>query len=416
MARTLTPQDAHALMTSLVHQATGQTGIVVTDTSSFVSAGETVLSTGVENTLNALGIVLGRTFMAVRPYKARLRILNAINTGEYTSRLRKISFYSRDPQAAGDWNTDLFTNLKDGYDNGSNDGKSTASMWEQNAPVPLEVNFAGQDVWDDSTSVYENQLKVAFRDENEFLDFIAGIMTEKGNDIESQKEAFNQMTLLNKIAAVYDTSADAPGSVINLTELYNQQFGTLYTSQQLRTEYLQSFLEFFVSEFKTASRMLSHRSAKYHITPTKTIDGTNYTLLRHTPPDRQRAILYSPLFIKAEAMVYPQIFHEDYLKLDDQHELVDYWQAIDSGASINITPAVYDKATGLQKAGESVSLDYVVGALYDVDSVMTDFQFEDALSTPVEARKRYHNIWYHFSKNAINDPTENFILFIMKDA
>ena len=415
MARTLTPTDAHALMTSLVHQATGQTGIVVTDTSSFVSAGETILSTGVENTLNALGIVLGRTFMAVRPYKARLRILNAINTGEYTSRLRKISFYSRDPQAAGDWNTNLFTNLKDGYDNGSNGGKSTASMWEQNAPVPLEVNFAGQDVWDDSTTVYENQLKVAFRDENEFLDFIAGIMTEKGNDIESQKEAFNQMTLLNKMAAVYDSSADAPGAVINLTELYNQQFGTLYTSQQLRTEYLQSFLEFFVSEFKTASRMLSHRSAKFHVSPVKTIDGTNYTLLRHTPADRQRAILYSPLFIKAEAMVYPQIFHEDYLKLDEQHELVDYWQAIDSGAAINITPAVYDKTTGLQKAGESVSLDYVVGALYDVDSVMTDFQFEDALSTPIEARKRYHNIWYHFSKNAINDPTENFILFIMKD-
>ena len=73
MARALTPQDCHVIMNSLVEEATGQqASIVATDTSSFVAAGETVLNTGVENTLNALSIVLGRTFMAVRPYQAKL--------------------------------------------------------------------------------------------------------------------------------------------------------------------------------------------------------------------------------------------------------------------------------------------------------------------------------------------------------
>ena len=72
MARTYTPKDAYSLMNALVKQATGQQSVTATDTSSFVSAGELVMATGTENVLNALSILIGRTFMAVRPYGAKL--------------------------------------------------------------------------------------------------------------------------------------------------------------------------------------------------------------------------------------------------------------------------------------------------------------------------------------------------------
>ena len=117
MARTLTPQDCHVLMNLLVKEATGQNSeIQEVNSSNFVSVGEQVLATGTENVLNSLSLVLGRTFMAVRPYKAKLAIINAMNTDMYSSRMRKISFYSRDAQASGDFNTQLYTNLADGYD------------------------------------------------------------------------------------------------------------------------------------------------------------------------------------------------------------------------------------------------------------------------------------------------------------
>ena len=45
MARSYTPQDGYAIMTLLARQATGQANITVTDTTTFVSAGETVMST-----------------------------------------------------------------------------------------------------------------------------------------------------------------------------------------------------------------------------------------------------------------------------------------------------------------------------------------------------------------------------------
>ena len=182
MARTLTPQDCHVLMNLLVKEATGQdSAIQIVDSSSFTSAGETVLATGVENTLNALSVVLGRTFMAVRPYEAKLKIMNAISTDGYTSRMRKISFYAREAQESGDWNTQLYAdNLKNGEEAIQNSGKTnTKSMWEQNQPVPLEMNFTGRDVWEESTTIYEYQLKSVFRNESEFSDFVGAIMVEK---------------------------------------------------------------------------------------------------------------------------------------------------------------------------------------------------------------------------------------------
>lgn len=418
MARALTPHDAHVIMGLLVKEATGQDETIqIVNSSDFVSAGERVLATGLENTLNALSIVVGRTFMAVRPYEAKLKIINAINSGLYNSRVRKISFYSREAQASGDWNTQLNTmNLADGRDNTEGSGNATGSMWVQNRPVPLEMNFAGQSVWEDSTTIYENQLKVAFNDESTFLDFISGIMTEKGNDIESQKEAFNRMSLLNHIAGVYDMGASMNGSVINLTEGFNAKFGTSYTSEELRSTHLKDFLAYFVEIFKITSDKMTHRSVNFHWSPTKTIGDKSYKLLRHTPKADQRAILYNPLFVSATAQVLPTIFSPSYLgDITQGGELVDFWQNENDPSAISVIPAIPDTTTGVQKAGTAVSLPYVVGMLYDKDALMVDYQFESAESTPLEARKRYRNIWWTFSKNAINDFTENAVIFIMKD-
>lgn len=416
MSRTLTPIDVYAIVNAMVKEATGQQATIqAVNTSSFISAGETLLATGTENTLNALGIVMGRTFMAVRPYNAKLNIINAQNGDLYTSRMRKISFYNREAQAAGDWNTNLYTNLADGFDNGENESsntpQSTKSMWVQNQAVPLEMDFGGLSVWQDSTTVYKYQLKQAFRSESEFASFVSGIMTEKGNDIESQKEAFNRSVLLNGIAGCYDMNAT--GSIVNLTSEFNTRFGTSYTSAQLRTTYLEQFLKFFVARVKQISNFMEERSTKYHWAPTK----VGHVLMRHTPKSRQKMILYRPLFIEAEAWVMPEIFNPQYLDISN-YEGIDYWQNNTDTLrpSIKVTPAVTDKTTGAVTSGSQVALDYVVGCLYDQDAMMTYFNLEDAETTPMEARKRYYNIWYSFARNGIYDPTENFVVFTMQDS
>lgn len=419
MTRTLIAKDCHALMNLLVKEATGQDGTIqVVDSSTFVSAGEQVLATGTENVLNALSLVLGRTFMAVRPYGAKLNLINSISTGEYTHRMRKISFYSREAQASGDWNTQLYANLGQGKTNGQNiedgDPTSTKSMWEQNQPVPLEVNFAGQNVWQDSTTVYEYQLQQAFRSESEFAEFVGGIMTERGNDIESQKEAYNRMTMLNFMAGVYDLNQS--GSVVNLTKAFNDEFGTEYLTEDLLGAHLKEFAEFMCARIRIDSDMLTNRSVKAHWSPAKTIGDDSYVLLRHTPKDRQRLFLYNPLMIKTKAYVFPSLFNEEYLRMD-QYEGVMFWQNEADPSAIKVTPAIPDVTgvTKTQTAGDTVSLGYVVGMLFDQDALMVDYQLERSNTTPLEARKGYRNIWWTFSKNSINDFTENAILYYMAD-
>lgn len=425
MANALTPVDAHAIINELVKEATGQASITAVDTSSFVAAAELVLATGVENTLNALSLVLGRTLMAVRPYNAKLAILNQLNSNGYAARLRKISFYSRDALPAGDVNTDLYTNLADGYDNGTNGAtgstpatNSTPSMWVQNQPIPLECNFSSIDVYQDSTTVYEYQLKQAFRDEASFNAFVAGILTEKGNDIESQKEAFNRMTLLNHIAAVLD--AGATESKVNLTSAFNTYYGltgaSAYTTAELLTTHFKEFLEFFIATFKEISDRMTYRSTLYHVAPTK----SGHYLLRHTPKDKQRLIMYNPFWIKAQAMIMPEIFNDQYLQ-PPQFESVLYWQSINAGSGIEIYPAVTDfdsthtSTYGTKIKGSKVDEDYILGVLFDADAIMTDFQLERTDTTVLESRRHYRNIWFTYHKGAISDLTENCVVFYMAD-
>lgn len=426
MARAYTPRDAHTLMNALVEQATGAQSITVVDTSTFVSAGELVMSTGLENVYNALSILVGRTYAAVRPYDARLQLINAVNSGVYTNRFRKISYYSKPAKPSGWFNTQLFTNLKDGFTAGQNEDAqgnphSTKSQYEINSGVPLEMNFGGSSTWQESLTIFENQLKVAFRSESEFMAFWTGLVTQKDNDIEMEKEAFNRMTLLNHMAARVDFANQKliPGGAVNMTAAFNSRFGTAYTSAQLRTTYLTDFLAFLTSQIKLYSKQMRLNSLNYHWTPTLQRDGVTYNRLnRHTPKQNQRLLLYSPLLLEAESQVFSQVFHPEYLDVEN-YEGVTFWQAEDAtmtnNPKLDVTPAVTDPNTGLQKAGNRIQLDYVIGMLYDEDAIMVDYQLETTNTSPLEARKGYRTQWYTFAKNAISDLTENGIVFYMAD-
>ena len=420
MARALTPQDCHVIVNLIQKEMSGQDGNVSTvNSSNFVSVGETILSHSMENVYNAISTVLGRTLVASRAYNAKLWLINAANTGVYTHRMRKISFYDRGAVASGDFNTQLFTNLADGFDNGENPSggtpQSTKDQWEQRQVYPLEINFGGSSVLEYGITWYEDQVKAAFRSEEDFAAFWAGALQEHANAIEQRKEAFNRMTVLNYMAGLYSLSSYGTGAV-NLTAAFNTKFGTSYTSAQLRTTYLKQFLEFFVSEFKQYSKKLENRSVRFHVSPTKTdAAGNNLALLRHTPRDRQRVLLYQPMFMDAEAQVLPEIFNDQYLDLDKQYEGVMFWQDELKGPELDVTPALPDYTNGTQIAGANVALSYVVGVLYDEDAMMVDYQLETANTTPLEARKRYRNTWLSIARNAINDFTENGILFYMAD-
>lgn len=425
MARSFTPKDMQALMQLLVEQGTGMSNISVVDTSSYISAGELLMATGIENVFNTLNLVMGRLIIASRKHVKSLKLMQEFDNGIYTSLVRKISFYTKMPKESGAFNTDLWTNLADGFTNGQNIGgtppapQSTQSMWEQNQPIPLEMNFGGSDTWQNCITMYEVQIGAAFRDESEMAKFVAGYLQEHANDIALQEEAWNRMCLVNKIASVSAMSAYMPGSAFDLVAGFNTRYGTSYTGTQLRTTYLKEFLAYFVSIFKLTSKYLTEKTTQYHWSVPKTINGTQYEITRETPYADQRVYLYSPLFTEAESLVLPEIFNPQYLDIDTQYQEVTFWQSIDSRAEINVLPAITDadpnSATYGEQiaAGSAVNLKYVVGMITDRDGLVTNMMLDRVATTPLEARKLYRNTWQTFLKGVISDNTENVVVFYM---
>ena len=420
MSRRLTTTDGYAFINAMASEMFGQNATIqAIDESTFASVGESILQAGTENVINTLSLVASRNLIAIRPYKAKFRLMNALDSGMFSNRIRKISYYAKNATPTGASNTQLFTNLAMGFDNGQNPSggtpQSTESMWLQSTPVTWQSWFGGGIEWQYPYTLYENALKLAFRNGAEFAEFLNGFLVSCANDIETEKEAFSRMVVLNAIAGVADLTASMPGSFVNLTSEFNTKFQTTYTTAQLKTTYLSEFLAFFVAFFKTTSDMLENRSIKYHWSPAKTVGGVSYVLPRQTKKADQRCMMIAKFWNDAEALVLPQIFNPQYLSIDS-FEKVDYWQNINDPMAIDVTPAIPDvSAPAAQTVGARVQLSNVLGILYDRDAMMVDFHLESVESTPLEAKKHYRTIWNTINKNPIWDATENFVVFYMAD-
>lgn len=417
-AHLLTQKDVYAVMNALVEDLTGQQATVrAVDTSSYINCGETVLAYGTENILNSLTLLVGRIMVASRPYAGSFNLINAIETGIYTHRMQKVSFYSKGMMPEGAWNTDLFTNIKTGFTNGQNkdeesgDPQSTKSMWEQNLAVPVVENFSGSDVFSTCITIPSVQIEQALRSPDEMNSLISGMLTEHENDINLAKEAFRRSIVLDHAAAVYDMEADGlmPGSVVNLVEEFNTRYGTNYSYTDLMSTYYKEFIAFSVALIKRYQRMLTYKTSNYHWTPA---NEDNLPLLRHTPRELQRLFMLNKFYIDAEAMVFPELFNDEELKV--QFEGVEFWQNQNEPEKISIYPAVPDPSTGAQSKGDLVETN-LIGILFDRDAMMSDFQMDRAASTPEEARKLYRNIWMHVARNGISSLTENCVIFVAED-
>lgn len=419
MAINFTPKDVHTVMNLLIKQATGEQALTVTDASSFASAGELILSTGMENVFNSISIVFNRLIVAARPYTADLKLMDAENTGAYSALIRKISFYSDGALPTGALNTDLYTNLAEGFTAGENPDsggvpQSTKSQWEQHRKEPLQMNFYSNVGWQYCITMDEDATKAAFTGEEEFGRFLAGYLMEHRNDIEQAREAWNHAALLNKVGSILAMSAAMNGSAVDLVALYNAENNTSFTGSDLRTTYKKEFLAFFVARVKEYLTYMKERNNLFHWSVPKTVGGVTKEILRHTPYSDIHVYMYDRFFIDAESMVLPEIFNPKMLDIDTQYQPVSYWQSISNRAAINVIPMITNVSTGAQEpASGAVTAPYVLALITDRDGLMTNFELERADTTQLEARKHYRNTWDTFQKGIYSDNTEKCILFYM---
>lgn len=407
MPNSVIPTDVYAIINAAAAAMFGADATIkAVDTSSFVSVGETMLRTGYENTLDALSLVIGRTIIASRPYTGKYQLINRYDN-EFGAIQRKISFFYDSAEPSQDWNTDINPAQLD-------DGK-TIDHYKIRKRYPLEMNFVGVKVLQKHYTTFRKQLKIAFHSESEFDRFFRGMLIEVSNELELIREAESKLLVLNHIASVYYQAQNGyPSMAVNLTAGFNALYGTTYTSEELRTTHANEFLSYVVETIKLTALKMRRLTINYHMTPTKQDDaGNNLYLLRHTPRNKQRLLLYAPFMISSEARVLPEVFNDKYLKIEN-YEAVEYWQDFNDPSAVSITGNTTSQAGTAVSTG-AVQIPYVLGLLFDEDGLAINFGSEETLTTPINAAGDYYNTFYHWRKSYNDDITENSVLFYMAD-
>ena len=395
MANTLTPRDVYQLMNSIASQATGQTNIAVVDTSTFVSVGETLLRTAAENTLNAISTVLADTIFSVRPYRGKLDSLRVAQR-RWGAQVRKVVNLYDEAEASGDWNTDInATQLNDG---------NSVDMYTIRKPKVMQLNFYGTAVLQKHITIFRDQLALAFSSEEEFVSFIDSVMVEFNNEVELLNEQKSRLTLINFMLGIHDMGL----TEIDLVAEFNSDYNQTYTRDDLLTTYASDFMKYVAAKVKIYSELLTEMSANNHAQ----ITGLS-PILRHTPKERQKMIMYNPIFIQAESEVYSGLFNPQYLEIGD-FEGVNFWQSQDAPTTITGTPNILDTSTGQSATGTAnIGIDYVLGILFDEEALGVMPQFDYASTTPFNSKGGFFNNFLHWRFNSYNDFTENAVLFVL---
>lgn len=393
------------VLNSIVSQATGQTQITPADESQFISVAQKGLNTGYDPLATAISQVLSKTIFSVRPYQAKFKglMVDAVKWGNHVRKLTTID---------KPFEEDDRIKLVDG---------SAIDPWIVNKPEVLQTNFYGENVYQKSLTIYKDQLDTAFSGPDQFGQFISMIMQNASDMLEQAREEVARNTVANLIAGVYyqeNNSIYPIGRCINLLEVYEDQTGVSLTSTTVRDpQNFAPFARWLFGYLKTISDKMTERSVLFHQSYN---DGVNeHPILRHTPIDRQKCYLFSPLLNDISANVLSTVFYDKYLKLMD-HENVQYWQSITPGEEMEITckPSVTNKALVPidMTAIAAVDINNVFGVIFDEEAAGYTQVNEWSATTNLNPRGGYYNWFFHATYRYYNDFSENAVVLLLQNS
>ena len=388
--------DAAALLTSITQQATGQQVITPTTLDDFVSVGTLALQAGFDPLLNAISQVIGRTIFSIRPYSEKFGGLRA-DSLRWGNHVRKLKI------ADNEWERDqrYYEAASDFWDDGD-----SVDMYTIKKAKAVQLNFYGQNVWQDHVTVYRDQLDVAFHDPEELMQFTSMIMTNMSNRMAQARESCARAALANFAAAKNILGA---GHVVHLIDEYNSATDSSLTAATImQPANYATFIRWVAGYIKTLSRRMEERSSLFQ----QNITGK--VVNQHTPRDRQKLYLLADYVNRMDAEVLSTTYNEEYLQIGDFEE-VSYWQSISSPDAIQVTPGYMD-ATGAIVTGAAQSMSKVFGILFDEEAVMTQEVNQWNAPTPFNVAGGYTNFYWHKSDRYLNDFTEKGVVLLLDSA
>lgn len=403
---TLTFEQTSAVLNSLVQQSTGRSSVINTE-ADFISVAQTALSLGKDIIFNSLSNVLARTIFAVRPYSASMRGLEK-SLPQWGAYMRKFNI------VASDWADDDAYKYPVAFDaaeteNPAGNGLSV-DPWVINKREFVQTNFLGQSVFSDHYTVFEEQLETAFRNSEEFGQFLSMITTDMSNKVEIAKENMSRGLVANFIGGLI-TENDS-SRVIHLLTEYNTVTGMADTDGEYTAETIMlpdnfaPFMKWVYSRIASISSMFKEMSVKYQTTI------NSQPVPRHTPYDRQKMYMLNQDRYAIDARVLADTFHDNYLRYADV-ETINFWQGIETPDKIYVKPTYTNTSGVATVAGSAVEKAGVFGLLFDEDAMGWAMVHERVIPTPLNARGEYRNFWYHMRLRCFSDNTEKGVVFLL---
>ncbi len=387
MANELTIEQISTVLGDIVKQATGQSAIAVTDTSSFVSVANTALHAGYDPLTGAFSQVISRSIFRSRPYERKFGNLEVSNS-KYGNHIRKINAVDMD------FEDDDRMKLVDGQ---------SIDQYRVKKPVVQQTNFYGENTYQKSMTIYRDQLDTAFSGPDQFSQFLSLVMSNAADQIEQAHETTARATLGNLMGGCIDL---AGSNVIHCLAEYNAANGTNLTAATvLSAENISGFAKWLVARIQTVADMLTERSTLFHQTL------NNQPISRHTPVASQRLYMFADYLNKVDANTLSMAFHDEYLKRAGV-EKVNFWQSISTPMNINVTPG-YTAADGTTVTKGAAVSKPILATLFDEEAAGYTVVNEWSAATPFNARGGYYNQFWHFTDRYWNDFTENNVVFVL---
>lgn len=384
-------------MNDMYKQVKGAEALSALSTGDQVTNFTSDLAVYTDPVVTRLSQMVGRTVMAVRPYRDKLRGIE-VDSREYGWITRKENFID---DSVMENQTFKLT------DGGSID------PWKINKPKVIETRSYGGGQITRSRTIYKNQLKGAFQSPAAMDEFFTGVMTHFDAQIAQDREQYKRTALINYMGCLYKTVGD--DRCIFLIDEYNTATGSALTAQTVfAPANFEGFTQWLYGFIQKLVGLMGNRSYKYHLNPTTAQPIGGY-IARQTSPENMRCFFNTGFKADMTARVVSNTFNRDDLK-DVSWEAVDFWQDINSPTDILVTPGnLLDNSLSptIELKTPDVSITNVFGVIMDRDALTVSYLDDYTGNTPYNPAGEYYNIWHNETVKITQDMTENGVLLLL---
>ncbi len=365
-------------------EITGREALAEVDLNQVVEIGAEVLDNDklIDNYVKTLIDHIGKVVFVNRPYTGSTPSV-MMDSWEFGAILEKIT-YEGLPEAKDNQSWDL------------QDGKS----YDPNVFVKPTVSakfYSERRTFDIQMSFAQRQVKSAFSSAAQLQAFFAMIETAISNGMTVKMDSLVRLTLANAIATIYANRATNPVQYYGLVARYNTATGDAAVTKS-NALVSPEFCRWASMEMKRVIARMRNMSTLYN-------KGAKD---RFTPADRLHLILHSDFIAAAEAYLYSDTYHDEFVRLP-QAEQVSFWQ----GTGTSFAWADTSKIIVTPRDSQSpVTVEDIIGIAWDRDALGVS-NLDRRVTTNWNPVAEFTNNWYKFDAGYFNDFNENIVVFTL---